>query len=128
MAEFSNFKNDPALYSWCPLWQNLLLILFQTVVIYGVIMLEYLDYSMDWDDAGIASLHDELPLWSAPFGLMLLDQVKLNPGMTVLDIGFGTGFPVIELEQRPGNSSAVYGIDPWTAAAERTQNKIKAFC
>jgi ubiquinone/menaquinone biosynthesis C-methylase UbiE len=82
---------------------------------------------MDWDDPGVVSLHDELPLWSAPFGLMLLDQVKLRPGMTVLDVGFGTGFPVIELAQRLGNSSTVYGIDPWTAAIESTQNKIKAF-
>lgn len=90
-------------------------------------MIEYLDYSMDWENAGVVSLHDNLPLWSAPFGLMLLDQVKLKPGLTVLDIGFGTGFPVIELAQRLGNSSTVYGIDPWTAAIERTQNKIKAF-
>ncbi len=90
-------------------------------------MLEYLDYSTDWDDPGVVSLHDELPLWSAPFGLMLLDQVKLRPGMTVLDIGFGTGFPLIELAQRLGNSSTVYGIDPWTAAIERTRSKIKFF-
>ena len=96
-------------------------------MIYGVIMLEYLDYSTDWDDPGVVSLHDELPLWSAPFGLMLLDQVKLRPGMTVLDIGFGTGFPLIELAQRLGNSSTVYGIDPWTAAIERTRSKIKLF-
>jgi arsenite methyltransferase len=90
-------------------------------------MLEYLNYSTDWTDPGVVSLHDELPLWSAPFGLMLLDQVKLKPGMTVLDIGFGTGFPVIELSQRLGNSSTVYGIDPWTAAIERTRLKIKLF-
>jgi ubiquinone/menaquinone biosynthesis C-methylase UbiE len=90
-------------------------------------MIEYLDYSTDWDDPGVVSLHDELPLWSAPFGLMLLDQVKLRPGMTVLDIGFGTGFPLIELSQRLGISSVVYGIDPWTAAIERTKSKIKLF-
>jgi len=95
--------------------------------LWSEIMLEYLDYSTDWDDPGVVSLHDELPLWSAPFGLMLLDQVKLRPGMTVLDIGFGTGFPAIELAQRLGNSSTVYGIDPWTAAIERTRSKIKFF-
>lgn len=90
-------------------------------------MLEYLDYSTNWDDPGVVSLHDELPLWSAPFGLMLLDQVKLRPGMTVLDIGFGTGFPMIELASRLGNSSTVYGIDPWKAAIEHARSKIKVF-
>ena len=90
-------------------------------------MLEYLDYSTDWDDPGVVSLHDELPLWSAPFGLMLLDRVKFRPGMTVLDIGFGTGFPLIELAQRLGNSSTVYGIDPWKAAIERARSKIDFF-
>jgi ubiquinone/menaquinone biosynthesis C-methylase UbiE len=90
-------------------------------------MLEFLNDSLDWNHPEMASLHDELPLWSAPFGLMLLDQVKLRPNMTVLDVGFGTGFPVIELAQRLGNSSTVYGIDPWTAAIERTRSKIKVF-
>jgi len=90
-------------------------------------MPEYLDYSTDWADPGVVSLHDELPLWSAPFGLLLLDQVKLRPGMTVLDIGFGTGFPLIELAQRLGNSSTVYGIDPWAAAIERALSKINYF-
>ncbi|UCH93965.1 MAG: methyltransferase domain-containing protein [Candidatus Aminicenantes bacterium] len=61
------------------------------------------------------------------FGLMLLDQVRLKPDMTVLDVGFGTGFPVIELAQPLGNSSTVYGIDPWTAVLERIQNEIKPF-
>jgi ubiquinone/menaquinone biosynthesis C-methylase UbiE len=42
-----------------------------------------------------------------------------------LDIGFGLGFPLLEVAQRLGNSSKVYGIDPWKAAIERTQTKIK---
>ncbi|UCH98452.1 MAG: methyltransferase domain-containing protein [Candidatus Aminicenantes bacterium] len=90
-------------------------------------MLEYLEDSLDLNQPHVASLLDELSLWSAPFGLMLLDQVKLRPGMRVLDVGFGIGFPVIELAQRLGNSSTVYGIDPWTAGIERTQDKIKTF-
>ena len=62
--------------------------------------------------------------WSAPFGLKLLDAIKLLPNITALDIGFGLGFPLLEIAQRLGSSSKVYGIDPWKAAVERTQTKI----
>jgi len=88
-------------------------------------MPEYLHYSLDWQNPQVASLHDELPLWAAPFGLMLLERVKFRAGMTVLDVGFGTGFPLIELAQRLGNSCSVYGIDPWKAAIERVKSKIE---
>ena len=47
--------------------------------------------------------------------------------MIVLDIGFGTGFPLIELSQRLGNSCTIYGIDPWKAAIERARSKIAGF-
>ena len=67
---------------------------------------------------------DELPLWSAPFGLKLLDYVNYKPGISVLDIGSGTGFPLTELAMRLGESSTVYGIDPWRKAIERTNKKI----
>lgn len=56
--------------------------------------------------------YDDLPLWSAPFGLALLDTVKMRPGMNVLDIGSGAGFPMLELAARLGGSSMVYGLDP----------------
>lgn len=48
--------------------------------------------------------YDELPFWSAPFGISLLETVRLRPGMNVLDIGSGSGFPMLELADR------------WTAA------------
>ncbi len=87
-------------------------------------MLEYLDSTFDWNDPATVSLHDELPLWSAPFGMLLLDLVTLRPGITALDVGFGTGFPLLELAQRLGESSMVYGIDPWKEAIERVKLKI----
>jgi arsenite methyltransferase len=73
----------------------------------------------------LTAIYDELPLWSAPFGLKLLEEVRLKKNIKVLDIGFGTGFPLIELAQRFGESSVIYGIDPWKEASDRVQLKIK---
>ena len=67
---------------------------------------------------------DELPLWSAPFGLELLNMIELRKNLKVLDIGFGTGFPLIEIAQRLGKSSKVYGIDPWKPSHIRAKQKI----
>lgn len=68
---------------------------------------------------------DELPLWSAPFGLRLLDQIDYRSGITALDIGFGAGFPLTEIAMRLGNTSLVYGIDPWRDAILRTRQKLE---
>lgn len=76
------------------------------------------------DDAAVSAL-DELPFWSAPFGLRLLDEVRLRPGSCALDLGFGTGFPLLELAMRLGPSSAVHGLDPWPAAHRRTRFKLR---
>lgn len=87
-------------------------------------MLDYLDTKVNTGDAASVSAQDDFPLWSAPFGLMLLDHIRLRPKIKALDIGFGSGFPLLELAQRLGNSSTVYGIDPNKAAHERTQYKM----
>lgn len=70
---------------------------------------------------------DELPFWSAPFGLKLLEYVDYKPHITVLDIGFGTGFPLIELAMRLGETSTVYGIDPWPEAHFTVNKKIEFY-
>lgn len=85
-------------------------------------MQNYLQSSFDFKELPI--MFDELPLWSAPFGLKLLDAVKYKVGITALDIGFGTGFPLTELAMRLGNTTTVYGIDPWKEAIERARQKI----
>jgi len=88
-------------------------------------MKEYLFHTFDRNNPNLVSIIDELPLWSAPFGLELLQVVRLKRGITVLDIGSGLGFPMIELAMRLGNSSTVFGLDPWDAANERVNSKIK---
>ena len=70
---------------------------------------------------------DETPLWSATFGLKLLENIDYKSGITAIDIGFGTGFPLTEIALRLGSSSTVYGIDPWKEAIERAYKKIEYF-
>jgi arsenite methyltransferase len=75
-------------------------------------------------DPMLVSVLDELPLWSAPFGLKLLERILPARNKTVLDIGSGTGFPLLEIAMRFGNSSKIYGLDPWEEAMERVRIKI----
>jgi arsenite methyltransferase len=70
-------------------------------------------------------IYDELPLWSAPFGLKLLEKVIFRSECRILDIGSGMGFPSIELVNRFGPSCIVYGIDPWADGLERANEKVK---
>lgn len=86
---------------------------------------DYLETRFDLDDRDFVSTIDELTLWSAPFGLLLLEHVRLRRGIKVLDMGCGMGFPAIELAQRLGVASTVYGIDLWSAALERGRHKIR---
>ncbi len=72
----------------------------------------------------LAELYDELPLWSAPFGLRMLDLVPLRAGMTILDVGAGTGFLSVELAQRCGPSARVIAVDPWGLALARLRRKL----
>jgi arsenite methyltransferase len=90
-------------------------------------MTKYLDSNFDLNSDQLVGLIDELPIWSAPFGLKLLDGIKFRKNITVLDIGFGAGFPLTELAMRLGHSCKVYGIDPWEAGIKRTEQKIKFY-
>lgn len=87
-------------------------------------MTTYLKTDWDTDNKELVDLYDELPLWAAPFGLQLLEGIEYRKGIQALDVGFGAGFPLTELAMRLGNSSKVYGIDPWEAAVDRAERKI----
>lgn len=69
-------------------------------------------------------LYDELPLWSAPFALRLLDRVPVRRGLTILDVGAGTGFLTLELAQRCGSETKVIAVDPWNAGMNRLRRKV----
>lgn len=89
-------------------------------------MTEYLSYSFT-DSEEFINTFDELPLWSASFGLLLLKHLELKPNLTVIDIGSGAGFPLTELAGRLGKSCKLYGLDPWVNANMRARQKIKNY-
>ena len=89
-------------------------------------MTEYLSYNFN-DTSEFIDTFDELPLWSASFGLLLLKHLELRPNLIVVDIGSGAGFPLMELAERLGKSCKLYGIDPWANANCRARKKIKNY-
>ena len=72
----------------------------------------------------VGEFYDELPLWSAPFGLLLLDRVPIRQRLTVLDVGAGTGFITVELAQRCGPQTTVIAVEPWAAAVRQLRRKV----
>jgi len=83
--------------------------------------------SNDFDLTLYVNVSDECSIWSAPFGLKLLDYIDYKQNISAIDIGFGTGFPLTEIALRLGESSTVYGIDPWTDAIVRARKKIEYY-
>lgn len=86
--------------------------------------LDYLE-PVDYDTIEFGDIYDELSLWSAPFALAMLDRVPMRPGMTVVDIGAGTGLLSIELAERCGPGTSVVTVDPWAGAMTRLRKKLK---
>lgn len=81
----------------------------------------------EYSNIDIVNAYDELPLWAAPFGLKLLDKIEYKKNMKVLDIGCGVGFPSLEIAQRLGGSSKVYGMDLWRSALEQAKYKASVY-
>jgi len=90
-------------------------------------MKSYLKDDLDKNNPEFISAIDELSIWSAPFGMKMLEIIEMKPDMKILDIGFGTGFPLLEVVQRLGSSCQATGIDPWIMAYERTKFKIDQY-
>ena len=81
--------------------------------------------ALDWQSPDVVSIYDDVSLWSAPFAQLLLENVPMGSDWKVLDIGFGTGFPLIELAQRFGKNSQFVGVDIWTTAIAKTRRRIE---
>ena len=89
-------------------------------------MTEYLSCTFN-DSEEFISTFDEAPLWSGTFGLLLLKHLELKPNLTIIDLGSGAGFPLMELAGRLGKSCKLYGLDPWANANKRARQKIKNY-
>src|SRR5262249_38275932 len=100
--------------------------LFHRAAQKGQCSMQYLA-AVDHTAPEFGEFYDELPLWSAPFGLLLLARVPMQPGLTVLDVGAGTGFLTMELAQRCGPTTTVIAVDPWAAGMRRLQRKLAQF-
>lgn len=90
-------------------------------------MAKYSKSAWKFDTPESISMIDELPYWSAPFGIKLLSMIRLRRNMTAVDIGCGLGFPLTILASMLGSTGKIYGIDPWKKAAERARQKISYF-
>jgi arsenite methyltransferase len=86
--------------------------------------LDFLNFDPDFNAPQVIAVYDEVALWSAMFGLLLLEQVPLANVTNALDVGCGTGFPLIELAERLGDRAHVHGIDPWSGGLKRAAEKI----
>lgn len=78
-----------------------------------------LSTEIEFDNPDTASCFDEVNLWSAPFGMTLLDNLPILKSPSILDLGGGTGFMSIELSQRYGKNSSISILDPWEEAKKR---------
>ena len=87
--------------------------------------MKYLHNKFDPTSLSQASLFDELSLWSSHFGQVMLENMPMRKGMCVLDVGFGLGFPLLEIAQRMGEKSQIYGIDTWETAVQIARSKAK---
>jgi len=86
-------------------------------------MASYLSYKFE-DSPEFVSTFDEMPLWSAHFGILLLKHLEYKSNLSILDIGSGAGFPLMEIAARFGSTCKCYGLDIWTNANNRAKQKI----
>jgi ubiquinone/menaquinone biosynthesis C-methylase UbiE len=88
-------------------------------------MPHFLDHPAGWMPPRSAEIYDETSFWSARFGALLFDHLEIRRGIRGLDVGCGTGFPLLELAHVHGPSSHFTGIDISADALERARTKLE---
>ena len=89
-------------------------------------MAHFLDRPVGWTPPRLADVYDETSFWSGRFGALLFEFLDIRRGIRGLDVGCGTGFPLIELAHLHGASSRFTGVDIWTDALLRARLKLEA--
>lgn len=74
----------------------------------------------------LARIYDSeiLPLWSKPFGRMLLRELELKKGSQILDVACGTGFPATEFVERMPEKARLIAIDNSAAMLDVARKKL----
>jgi len=88
-------------------------------------MTDYLDFKADLANSEVAEAFDDFTYWSSMFGQLLFRHLRLTPHLAALDIGCGTGFPLLELADRLGPTCTIHGIDSWAHAVARARLKAR---
>ena len=88
-------------------------------------MTDYLDFTANLANPEVANAYDDFTYWSSMFGQLLFRHLRVAPRLTALDVGCGTGFPLLELADRLGPMSTVHGIDSWAHAVARARLKAR---
>lgn len=86
-------------------------------------MTDYLKRSTNYRDAETASAFDELSFWASRFGQLLFNHLEFKRDARILDLGFGTGFPLFELAHCFGPTCHVTGLDVWSEGIMRARLK-----
>jgi arsenite methyltransferase len=90
-------------------------------------MTDYLLQKLDFSDPELVAVYDEVFLWSARFGELLLKHLPLRRNLRVLDLACGTGFPLFELAHLLGGSCELVGVGVWKEALQRARLKLKVY-
>src|SRR5262249_23284410 len=68
---------------------------------------------------------EDATYWCSMFGQLLFRHLRVVPRLSVLDVGCGTGFPLLELADRIGPGGTIHGIDSWAEAVARARLKAR---
>ena len=73
----------------------------------------------------LAKLYDQdiLPVWSRPFGRLLLRDLALPPKAMVLDVACGTGYPALELLRKMDADGRIIAIDASSSMLDEARVK-----
>lgn len=80
---------------------------------------------INFEEETTVNAYDDFPVWSAVPGMLLLSNFQIKKNIKILDVGCGTGFPAIEIAQRTGKTTIVYGLDIWSKGIQKAKEKAK---